>query len=72
MCDVVIVICGQHTDTASGVSAELRIAQEEDIPYFLLEGRSGVRNVKPQAARDSDKIYTWSWDNLQLLIAGRR
>lgn len=72
MCDVLIAICGQHTDTASGVSAEIRIAQEEGIPYFLLEGRSGVRNVKPLAARDSDKIYTWSWDNLQLLIEGRR
>ena len=72
MCDVVIVICGQHTNTASGVSAEVRIAQEEGIPYFLLGGRSKVRNVKPLAARESDRVYTWSWDNLQLLIAGRR
>ena len=67
-----IAICGQHTDTVSGASAELRIAQEERIPYFLLEGKRGVRNVKPQAARDSDIIYTWSWDNLQRLIARRR
>lgn len=72
MCDVVIVICGQHTNTASGVSAEVRIAQEEGIPYFLLGGRNNVRNVKPLAARESDRVYTWSWDNLQLLIAGRR
>lgn len=71
-CDVVIVICGQYTNTASGVSAELRIAQEEGVPYFLLAGRSQMRNVKPKAANDSDKIYTWSWDNLKLLIAGRR
>ena len=71
-CDVVIVICGQYTNTASGVSAELRIAQEEGVPYFLLAGRSQQRNVKPMAANNSDKIYTWSWDNLKLLIAGRR
>ena len=39
-CDVVVVICGEHTDTASGVSTELEITQEEGVSYFLLEGRS--------------------------------
>ncbi len=38
-CDVVVVLCGEHTDTATGVTAELTIAQEEKIPYFLLKGR---------------------------------
>jgi len=33
--EVVIVICGQHTDTAAGVSAEVEIAQEENVDYFL-------------------------------------
>ena len=33
MCDVVVILCGEHTDTASGVTAELTIAQEEGIPY---------------------------------------
>ena len=28
--DQVIIICGQHTDTATGVSAELSISKEED------------------------------------------
>lgn len=47
-CDVVIVICGEHTNTASGVSTELEIAQEEEIPYFLLYGRTtkNVLNLK--------------------------
>lgn len=40
-CDVVVVLCGEHTDTASGATAELTIAQEEGIPYFLLRGRGG-------------------------------
>lgn len=71
-CDVVIVICGKHTNTATGVSAELKIAQEENVPYFLLWGRSGDNCVKPTAARDSDKIYNWTWDNLKLLIGGAR
>ena len=71
-CDVVIVICGYHTDSATGVSAELKIAQEEKVPYFLIRGRSGGWCVKPKAARTSDKIYDWTWSNLKQLIGGRR
>lgn len=71
-CEVVIVICGEITDTAAGVSAELKIAQEEKIPYFLLNGRSGKTCVKPKAALSTDKIYSWTWDNLKKLINGGR
>lgn len=71
-CDVVIVICGESTHTATGVSAELKIAQEENIAYFLLWGRSDKICTKPIAAKDNDKIYKWTWDNLEALIGGRR
>lgn len=71
-CDLVIVICGEHTDTASGVSAELSIAQEEDIQYFLLWGRSDKTCKKPKSAKSTDKIYKWTWDNLKALIGGAR
>ncbi len=70
--DVVAVICGQYTDTATGVSVELRIAQEEDVPYFLLWGRSGKTCKKPKSAKQSDEIYKWTWDNLKKLIHGAR
>lgn len=71
-CDNVIVICGEHTDTATGVSAELSITQEEKVPYFLLWGRSGKTCVKPSSAKSDDKIYSWNWDNLKALINGSR
>ena len=71
-CDVVVVICGYKTNTATGVSAELGIAQEEGVDYFLLNGRSNGRCVKPLAARSNDKIYNWNWNNLKLLIGGVR
>ena len=71
-CDVVIVICGEKTDTAAGVSAELKIAQEEKVPYFLLNGRSGKTCVKPKGVLSSDKLYKWTWDNLKSLINGGR
>ena len=71
-CDVVIVICGEKTDTAAGVSAELKIAQEEKVPYFLLKGRANKACVKPKAALSADNIYNWTWDNLKILINGGR
>ena len=71
-CAVVAVICGKYTDVATGVSAEISIAQEEGIPYFLLQGRSNEVCKKPKAAKTSDKIYNWTWNNLKTLINGGR
>ena len=71
-CDVVVVICGKNTDSATGVSAELKIAQEEGVPYFLLYGRANDNCVKPVEKKNSDKMYRWTWDNLKLLIGGAR
>lgn len=70
--DQVIVICGEKTHTATGVAAEVKIAQEESIPYFLLYGRSSKACTKPTTARVSDKMYDWTWDNLRSLIGGAR
>jgi hypothetical protein len=68
----VIVICGKHTDTATGVNAEIGIARDEQKPYFLLAGRADGGNKKPTAAQESDKLYKWTWENLKKLIAGGR
>jgi len=70
--DVVAVMCGLHTDTATGVSAEVTIAQEEGKPYFLLAGYADKANVKPTSAKRSDNIYKWTWENLKNLIGGGR
>jgi hypothetical protein len=70
--DLVIVICGQHTHTASGIDVELKIAQEEGKPYFLLGGYSDKACTRPLAARAADKVYRWTWDNLKKLVRGER
>ena len=70
--DIVAVICGLNTNSAVGVSAELKIAQAEGKPYFLLAGYKDKANVKPTAALATDKMYDWTWPNLKLLIAGGR
>lgn len=66
--DVVIVLCGTHTDTATGVSAEITLAQEEGVRYHLLWGRKDKTCKKPKAAKTSDTMYDWTWDNLKKLV----
>lgn len=68
----VAVICGEHTDVATGVSEEIRIARSESKPYFLLYGRAEKTCRKPTAALADDKMYKWTWENLKKLIAGSR
>jgi hypothetical protein len=70
--DVVIVICGESTHMASGVSAEVEIAREERVPYFFLQAYKDKRCFAPRAGLPTDKIYNWTWENLKLLIAGNR
>ncbi len=70
--DVVIVLCGTQTHTATGVSAELTIAKEKNKPYFLLAAYSDKNCTKPKSASSPDKVYSWTWDNLKKLIAGDR
>ena len=70
--DLVAVLCGQHTHTATGVSAEVKISQDESIPYFLLKGYADKTCTKPTAAKSTDKLYNWTWPNLKTLIGGGR
>lgn len=67
-CDLVIVICGRHTNTASGVAAEVKFARDEGTPYFLLKGRPDHPCIKPGQALRDDEMHRWSWDNLTRLI----
>lgn len=71
-CDYVIVLCGEYTASAKGVAAELTIAQEESIPYFLLCGRKDKIVEKPTSAKKDDKIYNWTWNNIKLLLESER
>ena len=68
--DITIVICGEHTHDAKGVTAEVTIAQEEKKPYFLLKGRQRKTCKKPMSARKEDEIHPWKWNKLKGLING--
>jgi hypothetical protein len=70
--DIVVVMCGEKTHTADGVAAEVRMAQELGKPYFLLRGYGSKTCTPPTAAKSTDKMYTWTWENLKILIGGAR
>jgi hypothetical protein len=66
--DEVIIICGEHTDCSERVGTELRIAREEERPYFLLWGRRELMCTKPMTAKPADAMYSWTWEILQSQI----
>lgn len=70
--DAVVVLCGEKTHAAVGVSVELEIAKEKNKEYFLLAAYSDISCTKPKSASSTDKVYRWTWDNLKSLIGGGR
>ncbi len=70
-CNQAIILCGEHTHKATGISEELKIMQEIGLPYFLLSGRRD-KSSKPSAALYNDSMYKWEWPNLKALIGGAR
>lgn len=62
--DLIVVLCGEHTDDSRRVAAELRMAQEEGTPYFLLWGRRDAMCKLPSTAQKGDGMYSWTTDIL--------
>lgn len=67
--DQVIVICGEHTADSAGVVAEVRIAQEEETPYFLVWGRRERMCTKPANAKSWEGMYGWTFPILREQVA---
>jgi hypothetical protein len=66
--DLVIVICGHQTHSAVGVAAEIKIAREENVPFYLLRGHKSGWTRRPRGTSLLwDTIHPWTWDNLQAL-----
>ena len=67
--DEVLFICGENTHESLPVSLELAIAQDEDKPYMLLWGRREKMCMKPDGARKSDAMYSWTREVLDSQIS---
>ena len=50
--DLVFVICGEHTDTASSVNNEIAFAREAYRPYFLPRGQGRSLKETGRSTRD--------------------
>ena len=68
-CDMVIVLCGEHTKDAPGVTAELTITRELNKPYILLCGRKNKLVQKPNSSLREDEIIKWKWNEISLLLS---
>jgi hypothetical protein len=66
--DGVVVLCGEMTHKADGVSEELTIARTVGTPYLLLWGRKGMLVSSPAAADPTDHIHEWTWAALEQLV----
>jgi hypothetical protein len=66
--DLVLVICGHHTHEAVGVSAEIAIARDEDIRYYLLRGYKEGWVRRPQGTSwFFDELHPWTWKELKTI-----
>jgi hypothetical protein len=69
--DIVVILCGQYTHTATGVAHELEIACDEGKEYFLLQAYAD-KTCTRLTNGTTEKMYEWTWPNLKLLIGGSR
>jgi hypothetical protein len=67
---VVIVICGHHAHQAVGVTTEVAIAREEDIPVYLIKGRKSGWVRKPRGCF-WDTTHAWTHENLRAMTTGK-
>jgi hypothetical protein len=67
--DVVIVICGLHTNRAVGVAQEVAVAREEEKPIYLLRGRKDGWVRKPRGCF-WNTLHLWTQENLRGMTTG--
>lgn len=63
--DRVLIMVGPTTYKASGVLAEVDIANALRKPIFQV---IGYRDTKPTAVPNAGQLYEWNWDNLKRLL----
>lgn len=63
--DIVLVMVGPHTHTASGVLKEVRMAREERVPIVQV---IGYKDGNYTAVPDGGRLYAWNWENLKKLL----
>lgn len=64
--DLLIVMLGARTATASGVLKEVAMAREAGVPMAQIIGNDGAN---PAPVPDAGGVYEWDWDSLTKLFS---
>jgi hypothetical protein len=64
--DVVIVIVGEKTYSATGVKEEIKMAKEAGKKVYGIKGYSNKNCTRPDGL---DGYYNWTWDNLKNILS---
>ena len=63
-CNMLIVLCGQTMASATGVSKEITMAKEQDVPVFgvYVDGANTTSNLPKGLQRN--RTIAWDWEKI--------
>ena len=63
-CNMLIVLSGQTMASATGVSKEITLAKDQDVPIFgvYVDGANSSSNLPKGLQRN--RTISWSWDSI--------
>lgn len=63
-CNLLIVLSGKTMASATGVSKEIRMAEDKDVPLFgvYVDGADATTNLPDGLARN--RTIPWDWDKI--------
>lgn len=67
-CNMLIVLSGQTMASATGVSKEITMAKDQDVPVFgvYVDGANSSSNLPKGLARN--RTISWNWDGIASAI----
>jgi len=67
-CNMLIVLSGQTMASATGVSKEITMAKDQDVPVFgvYVDGANTSSNLPSGLARN--RTISWNWDDIASAI----
>ena len=67
-CNMLIVLVGQTMASAAGVSKEIKMAKDQDVPVFgvYVDGANTNSNLPGGLARN--RTIAWKWDNIAAAV----
>ena len=67
-CNVMIVLVGKNMASASGVVKEIKMAQEQNVPYFgVYVGGANSNSILPTGLTPR-RVISWTWDGIAQAI----